>query len=239
LLAALTFFCGLALLLAVPGLQTAIFAGLDAVFGRPELSPEKLRQAHAVVLTPLATLFAAWIYGGLGRWLDRREGMPPAPTDFPPPPATVFLSSQEIALHLVLAVGGSWASPCSCSCSASPSPNKAWSSSSRPAATCAAPSSPSSPSLPSPSPRSPRSCSSAASSCAAPGAAAALVRPTSPPRSCSPPSTATCKAFVIYVWLGLVFARAYARTGRLSAAVAVHLGNNAITLALLLLAPPG
>jgi len=43
---------------------------------------------------------------------------------------------------------------------------------------------------------------------------------------------------LVYLWLGLVFARAYARTGRLWCAVATHFGNNAITLAILLLASP-
>ncbi|MFV8751172.1 CPBP family intramembrane glutamic endopeptidase [Nannocystaceae bacterium ST9] len=42
----------------------------------------------------------------------------------------------------------------------------------------------------------------------------------------------------IYVWLGLVFAHAYSRTGRLAAAVLTHAGANAITLSLLLFAPP-
>lgn len=39
--------------------------------------------------------------------------------------------------------------------------------------------------------------------------------------------------FVIYLWLGLVFAAAYERTGWLGAAMAVHLGNNAYVLAML------
>ena len=39
---------------------------------------------------------------------------------------------------------------------------------------------------------------------------------------------------VVYLWLGLCFARAYARTGRLGAAVLAHVGNNAVTLAVLL-----
>jgi membrane protease YdiL (CAAX protease family) len=37
-----------------------------------------------------------------------------------------------------------------------------------------------------------------------------------------------------YVWLGLVFAHAYRKTGRLWCASAVHFGNNAATLGLLL-----
>ena len=42
---------------------------------------------------------------------------------------------------------------------------------------------------------------------------------------------------VVYLWLGLCFARAYARTGRLGAAILAHVGNNAVTLAVLLARP--
>jgi membrane protease YdiL (CAAX protease family) len=41
--------------------------------------------------------------------------------------------------------------------------------------------------------------------------------------------------FPVYIWLGLVFAHAYHRTGRISCAILVHFGNNLITLAVLLL----
>lgn len=39
--------------------------------------------------------------------------------------------------------------------------------------------------------------------------------------------------FVVYLWLGMVFAAVLERTGRLWAAVAVHVGNNAYVLAML------
>lgn len=39
--------------------------------------------------------------------------------------------------------------------------------------------------------------------------------------------------FVVYLWLGLVFAAVLERTGRLWAAVAVHMGNNGYVLAVL------
>lgn len=39
--------------------------------------------------------------------------------------------------------------------------------------------------------------------------------------------------FLIYVWLGLVFAQCYRRTGRLWVAMLVHAGNNAFALSLL------
>ena len=41
--------------------------------------------------------------------------------------------------------------------------------------------------------------------------------------------------FIIYVWLGLVFAECYRRTGRLWVAMLVHAGNNAFALGLLVL----
>ncbi|MCA9637623.1 MAG: CPBP family intramembrane metalloprotease [Myxococcales bacterium] len=42
------------------------------------------------------------------------------------------------------------------------------------------------------------------------------------------------RGLLVYFWLGLVFARAYALTGRLACAVVAHVGNNAVTLAVLL-----
>jgi membrane protease YdiL (CAAX protease family) len=44
---------------------------------------------------------------------------------------------------------------------------------------------------------------------------------------------------VVYVWLGLVFAMTVERTGRTTAAIVVHAGNNAFAFAALWLAPPG
>lgn len=44
---------------------------------------------------------------------------------------------------------------------------------------------------------------------------------------------------LVYVWLGLVFAWALARTGRTWAAIVVHMGNNAFAFGMLWLAPPG
>lgn len=44
--------------------------------------------------------------------------------------------------------------------------------------------------------------------------------------------------FVIYLWLGLVFAVALDRTGRLASPIAVHVANNAFAFALLLYGEP-
>jgi membrane protease YdiL (CAAX protease family) len=49
---------------------------------------------------------------------------------------------------------------------------------------------------------------------------------------------ANLAGFVIYTWLGLVFAETLRRTGRLWTAIVVHMGNNAFALSLLLIAPP-
>lgn len=46
------------------------------------------------------------------------------------------------------------------------------------------------------------------------------------------------KGVLVYLWLGLIFARAYAKTGRIGCAIATHFGNNAITLAILVLSGP-
>ncbi len=43
--------------------------------------------------------------------------------------------------------------------------------------------------------------------------------------------------FLIYVWLGVVFARVFLRTGRLWTAVAVHVTNNLVTMAFLVFLP--
>ncbi len=237
LLAALTFVCGLTLLLAVPGLQPAIGVVLDAVFGRPALPPEQIRQAHAVVLTPLATLLAALLYAGLGRWLDRREGMPPAALDFPPPPAGPLVTAREITLHLVLAVAGSWVLSVLLHLLGAPVAEQSLVLDLTASGDL----------------RRPELAILAFSALAlAPLAEelffrGQLLRRTwrrGGPRAAYLASAllfaafhGNLQGFVIYTWLGLVFARAYARSGRLSAAVAVHLGNNAVTLALLLLTP--
>jgi membrane protease YdiL (CAAX protease family) len=43
------------------------------------------------------------------------------------------------------------------------------------------------------------------------------------------------EGLAIYAWLGLVFASAYERTGRLWCAMLVHVCNNALALAVLLM----
>ena len=244
LLAALTFFCGLSLVLGVPGLQAAIFGLLDAVFGRPALDPEKIRQAHAVVLTPLATLVAAFLYRGVGRWLDHRLDhhhhldSSPAPPEQPWPRSDVRDSAAQVALHLLVAVAGSYLLAVLMHLLGAPVVEQglvleltASGDLRRPELAIL--------------------CFSAL--VLAPIGEelffrGQLLRRTW--RRGGPLAAYLASAFlfaafhgnlqgfVVYAWLGLVFAHVHARTGRLSAAVAVHLGNNAVTLAILLLAPP-
>lgn len=247
LLAALTFFCGLSLVLGVPGLQAAIFGLLDAVFGRPDLSPEKIRQAHAVVLTPLATLVAVFLYRGVGRWLDRRvanqidhrePGIPDRPEQQPWPRSDARDSAAQVALHLLVAVAGSYLLAVLMHLLGAPVVEQglvleltASGDLRRPELAIL--------------------CFSAL--VLAPIGEelffrGQLLRRTW--RRGGPLAAYLASAFlfaafhgnlqgfVVYAWLGLVFAHVHARTGRLSAAVAVHVGNNAVTLAILLLAPP-
>lgn len=237
-LAALTFFCALVLILATPGLQSAIFAALDAVFGRPDLPAEQLRQAHGVVLTPLATLLAALLYRLLGDRIDAIDGMPPAAIPFPPPPAGPLVTTRELALHLALAVAGSWVLSVLMHLLGVPVSEQTLVLELTASGDL----------------RRPELAILAFSALAlAPLAEelffrGQLLRRTwrrGGPRAAYFASALLFAAlhgnlhgFIVYLWLALVFGSAYARTGRLSTAIAVHLGNNAITLALLLLAPP-
>ncbi len=50
---------------------------------------------------------------------------------------------------------------------------------------------------------------------------------------------ANLSGLLVYIWLGVVFALALERSGRLSVAIAVHMGNNAVAFTLLLLGVAG
>lgn len=236
LLAAITFLCALGLVLAMPGLQPAIRLALDAVFGRPDLPPEQIAQAQAVVLTPLATLLAALLYRGVGRWLDRQETASSPALPFSPPTGAL-VTAREILLHLVLAIAGSWVLAVLMQLLQAPVAEQ------RLVLDLTA----------SGDLRRPELAILAFSALAlAPLAEELFFRgqlfrriwPHGGPRAAYLASALLFAAFhgnlhgfVIYTWLGLVFARAYLRTGRLSAPIVVHLGNNTVTLALLLLTP--
>jgi membrane protease YdiL (CAAX protease family) len=242
LLAVFAFILGLGLLLALPGVQPGIFWLLDAVFGRPDLSAEKIRQAHAIVLTPLATLVAALLYGWLGRRVDRLPGPPAAD----PPPAIASLarpvglarSAAEIAGHIVLAVVGSYLLALLLHLLGAPVAEQTL------VLELTASGDPRRPEL---------AILMFSALVLAPLGEELFFRRELFTRTSARGGPiagylvsallfaafhGNLQGFVVYTWLGLVFAHVFVRTGRIGAAVAVHLGNNAVTLALLLLAPP-
>ena len=230
LLAVFAFVAGLALLLVIPGLQSAIFWLLDASFGRPLLGPEKVRQVHGIVLTPLAVLASALIYGWLGRRLDL--GGPPRPAPWQPagPGATL----GQIVLHVALAIAGSYLIALVMHAVGVPVNEQ------RLVLELTA----------SGDLRSPEVATLALSALVlAPIGEELLFRGQLLRRTWQRGGARAAylgsallfaafhgnlQGFVVYVWLGLVFARVYARTGRLGAAIAVHFGNNALTMAMLL-----
>lgn len=245
LLAVFAFVLALALVLGLPGLQPAIFWLLDAVFGRPDLTPEKIRQAHALVLTPLATLAAAFLYGWLGRRVDRLAG-PELPETVPATmPATALTRSAspartltQIALHVLLAVGGSWLISVVLHALGAPVAEQSLVLELTASGDL----------------RRPELATLAFSALVlAPVGEELFFRRHLLRRTRlrgGPAAGYLCstllfaafhgnlQGFVVYAWLGLVFAHVYLRTGRIAAAIAVHFGNNALTLAILLLAPP-
>lgn len=240
LLALFAFALAAAVVLALPPIRAAAFWLLDAVFGRPELAAEKVGQAQAVVLMPLATLAAALLYGWLGRRVDRLPGAGPEPTPAISrgPPASLARTAAEVAGHVALAVAGSWLLALLMHLLGAPVVEQSL------VLELTA----------SGDPRRPELATLMFSALVlAPLAEELFFRRQlfTRTRAVAGPVAAyaasallfaafhgNLQGFVVYTWLGLVFAHAFARTGRIGAAVAVHLGNNAVTLAILLLAPP-
>lgn len=246
LMAAAAFFAGLVLVLGVPGVQAAIFWAEEALLGRPALSPDKVRQVEAVMLTPLATLIAAGCYRWLGRNVDRAaapptsalstSATPATPPGPPPPPAAGPLATLgQIALHLLLAVLGSFALALLMQALGAPVAEQTLVLEITHDADL----------------RRPELLILCFSALVLAPLAEELffrqqlfgrIRRGGGPLAAYLVSALIFAVFhnnlqglVVYVWLGLVFASAYARTGRIAAAIAVHFGNNAVTLATLLL----
>jgi membrane protease YdiL (CAAX protease family) len=237
LMAAAAFFAGLILIMAVPGVQAAIYWLEDAVFGRPGLSPDKVRQIQGMVLTPLATLCAAGFYGWLGRNVDRaaNHSTPPTnPNNNPAPRAGLLATLGWVTLHLLLAVLGSFALALLMQALGAPVVEQTLVLEITRNADL----------------RRPELAMLCFSALALAPLAEELffrqklfgrIRRGGGPIAAYLASALIFAAFhnnlqglVVYVWLGLVFASAYARTGRISAAIAVHFANNAFTLAALL-----
>ena len=221
------FAAGLVLVFGVPGAAELVRSISAAVFGRPDLPPDKARIALSLALTPTATLAAALLYCTIGRALDR-EGPPAAPVPRAPPAQAVGL----VLAHIAAAVGGSYVLGFLMNLAGAPVAEQPI------VLELVAAGGPAVASL----------------------AVSALVRApigeelfvrgllfTRVARGAGPVAAYALSAglfavfhgnlqgLVIYAWLGLVFAHALARTGRLPCAIAVHFGNNAITLVTLLL----
>ena len=252
LLAVFAFIAALALLLAIPGVEPAIFWLLDATFGRPLLSPDKVRQVHGIVLTPLATLAAALLYRWLGRRVDGLSAPPPAasraagpaglasglPSGLPSGLATGLpTAAGEIVLHIVAAIAGSYLISLAMHLLGAPVSEQRLVLELVGGGDL----------------RRPELATLALSALVlAPIGEELFFRGQLLRRTWQrggPVAAYLASAllfaafhgnlqgFVVYAWLGLVFAHVYARTGRIGAAMAVHFGNNALTLAMLLLAP--
>ena len=228
-----TFVIGLTLVLGVPGVSPAIFWLLDFLLGRPMLAPDKVQQVHSIVLTPLAILVAAALYGWLGRRIDHGDAPPPLPWR---PPAGLGALVGEVALGILVAIAGSYILALVMQALGAPVSEQ------RLVLELTA----------SGDLRRPELATLVLSALVlAPVGEELFFRRLLLRRTWQRGGAVAgylasallfaafhgnLQGFVVYAWLGLVFARTYARTGRIGAAIAVHFGNNAITLAMLVLA---
>lgn len=216
---------GLMIVVVVPGVADALRALTAAMFGRPDLPAKEARVALSLALTPAATVLGALLYRWVGRALD---DAPPAPLERPP----LLRAAGLVAVHLVAAVVGSHALALLMTVLGAPIVEQEIVL---------------------------RLVTAGGPALASLTFSALILAPlgeelffrgllfrrlrqnagTWPAYLVSALLFASfhdnLRGLVIYVWLGLVFASAYARTGRLGCAIAVHFGNNAITLATLTL----
>lgn len=222
----------------IPGLLNALEALARALLGDPSVSPASFRTIVAVTITPLATLLAALLHHRIARALDGDDPGPASPV-VPvvrlPPPAPLLASAGQVVLHLAAAIAGSYLVAVAMHLLGFPVAEQPL------VLEIVA------------VPRGPEVAVLAFSALAlAPLGEELLFRRQLFRRLLARVGPAPAffassllfaavhmnlQGLVVYAWLGLVFARVYAVTGRLGTAVAVHLGNNSVTLAFLLLAP--
>jgi membrane protease YdiL (CAAX protease family) len=220
------FALGLVAVLAVPGVADALRALVALMFGTPDLPPDRARVALSLALTPAATIIGALLYRQVGRAID--DGAPPPAPERPPPLRTAGL----VAAHLLAAVVGSYVLGVLMTLVGAPVAEQ------KIVLELVAAGGPALASL------------AFSALVLAPigeelffrGLLFARLHRHAGPWPAYVVSALLFASFhgnlrgmVVYVWLGLVFARAYASTGRLGCAIAVHFGNNAITLATLAL----
>jgi membrane protease YdiL (CAAX protease family) len=234
----LLFVCAGVFIANIPGLVAGLDALARALLGPPAVAAPEFRKIVAVTVTPLATLLAAFLHHRLARGLDGDApgpASPGLPTAGLPPPAPLLASASQTALHLAAAIAGSYVLAVAMHLLGLPVAEQPL------VLEIVA------------SPRGPEVAVLAVSALAlAPLGEELLFRRQLFRRlqarvGPGPALLASALLFaavhmnlqglVVYAWLGLVFARVYAVTGRLGAAVAVHFGNNAVTLAFLLLSP--
>lgn len=219
------FIAGL-LLVGLPGVADGLRAVTGAVFGRPNLPADQARIALSLALTPLATLAAAGLYRKIGRALDQD-----APAPQPAPVAAPGWSAALVVAHIAAAFVGSYLLGFLMNLLGAPVTEQ------KLVLDLVAAGGPAVANL------------TLSALVLAPIGEEWFFRGqlfTRLARSAGPiPAYAASallfavfhdnlRGLVIYLWLGLVFAHVLARTGRLSCAIAVHFGNNAITLATLL-----
>lgn len=230
LMAAAAFFVALVLVIGVPGVQRAVFGLEEALFGRPALAPEQVRQIEAIALMPLATLLAAILYRWLGRNVDRVAA---APEPARGPAASLLTSTAWTVLGVLLAVLGSAALALLMQLLGAPVAEQTLVLEITGGDDLQ---------------RSELAMLACSALLLAPLAEELFfrrqlfvrIRRASALQAYLASSLLfaafhnNLQGFIVYTWLGVVFAATYARTGRIGAAMAAHFGNNAVTLLILL-----
>jgi membrane protease YdiL (CAAX protease family) len=230
LLTALAFVIAGVIVSAIPHLRTGLEWLVVRAFGPPTLTPGQFRTVVAILLTPMATILAAVLHRQVARLMDDEPASPL------PPPAPPLTSLAQTGLHLLLAVLGSYVLAVAMHLLGFPVAEQ-------PLVVEISRGPTSSPEV---------GVLVVSALLLAPLGEELLFRGRLFRRVAARAGLTSAYAtsallfaavhlnlqgFVIYAWLGLVFARVYMVTGRLGAAVAVHFGNNAVTLAALLFAP--
>ncbi|WP_434418609.1 lysostaphin resistance A-like protein [Nannocystis pusilla] len=222
------FAAGLVVILGIPGVADGLRAAIQALFGRPVLPPDQAKVALSLALTPIATLFGALLYDRLGRVIEPGPLPPLVPAaQLPRLPRAATIS----LVYLGVAVVGSYALGFLMQLLGAPIAEQPL------VLELVAAGGPALSSL-----------VFSALVLAPLGEElffrGLLFRRVAHRAGMWPALVTSALLFaafhgnihglVIYFWLGLVFAGAYVATGRLACAVAVHFGNNAITLIALL-----
>lgn len=227
------FAAGLVVILGIPGVADGLRAAIQALFGRPALPAEQAKIALSLALTPIATLCGALLYDRLGRLTEPGMAAPlVAAEQRPSLPRAAVIS----LVYLAAAVVGSYTLGFLMQLFGAPIAEQPL------VLDLVAAGGPALASL-----------VFSALALAPLGEElffrGLVFRRIALRAGLWPGFVASALLFavfhgnihglVVYFWLGLVFGGAYVATGRLSCAIAVHFGNNAITLLTLLTDRPG